>query len=253
MGGVALADDDDGFPGRFDPSDDLLHVVVPDDLRELDAEVTAYRRELEAARRSERRRRLRHRVTPRWARGGLPSPIFTAVLLVIATTGLLLSVFAPVTQEHQRQTAISSLANPKQAPGTVGGLLPDVQLATDDSPINTRTIRPAVFVLVPPGCKCVAQIRDIVEQANEVPPAPYIVIVSQGKDSTSRQLAAQTGDGRGDPTGVRDVNGVLARTYHASTTDPTLLLVAGDGVLTAAPHVFHTGDRLEAALAPLHF
>ncbi len=250
---MAHADDDDGFPGRFDASDDLLRVVVPDDLRELDAEVAAYRRELEAARRLERRRRWRHRVTPGWARGGLPSPIFTAVLLVIATTGLLLSVFAPVTQDRQRAAPISSLASPKQAPGTVKGLLPDVQLLTDGQPISTRAIRPAVFVLVPAGCKCVAQIRDIVGQANEVPPAPYIVIVSQGKDTTSVTLANAVDDGRGDPTGVRDANGVLARVYDASKTAPTLLLVAGDGTLTTAPKVFHTGDRLEGPLAELHF
>jgi hypothetical protein len=251
---VALADDDDGFPRRFDPSDDLLHVVIPDDLRELDAEVTAYRRELEAARRSERRQRWRHRITPAWARGGLPSPIFTAVLLVIATTGLLLSVFAPVTQERSHVSPISSLAHPKQAPGTVGGLLPDVQLVTDANPVSTRAIRPAVFILVPAGCKCLAQIRDIVGQVNEVPPAPYMVIVSRGNDTTAMSLANAVEDGRGDPIGARDVNGVLASVYHASTTAPTLLLVQGDGVLAlGSPHVFHTGDRLEGMLAPLHF
>ena len=142
---MALADDDDGFPGRFDPSDDLLHVVVPDDLRELDAEVVAYRRELELARRHLRRQRMWHRVTPKWARGGLPSPIFTAVLLIIATTGLLLSVFAPVTQRAQSQLTTTPLANPRQAPGTVGGLLPDVQLVADSSHISTRVIRPAII------------------------------------------------------------------------------------------------------------
>ena len=253
MGDVAHADDDDGFAGRFDPSDDLLHIVVPDDLRELDAEVAAYRRELEAARRSERRQRWRHRFTPSWARGGLPSPIFTAVLLVIATTGLLLSVFAPVSQERSRQTVISPLAHPKQAPGTVGGLLPDVQLVTSDQTFNTRTIRPAVFILVPAGCKCVDQIREIAGQVNEVPPAPYMVIVSQGKDTTSATLANAVDNGRG-PTGVRDPNGVLAQTYHASTTAPTLLLVKGDGTLApGSPHVFHSGDRLESALALLHY
>jgi hypothetical protein len=255
-GVVALADDDDGFAGRYDPSsEDLLHVVVPDDIRELDAEVQAYRRELDAARRHERRQRWRHRVTPRWARGGLPSPIFTAVLLVIATTGLLLSVFAPVTQERQHSTPISSLAHPKVPPGKVGGLLPDVQLLVDDAnPINTRAVRPAVFILVPAGCQCVTQIRSVVGQANEVPPAPYVVIVSAGNDTTSAKLASAVDDGRGDPTGVRDQNGVLARTYHASTTAPTLLLVEGNGVLApGSPHVFHTGDRIEDSLAPLHF
>jgi hypothetical protein len=251
---VALADDDDGFTGRYDPSsDDLLHVVVPDDLSELDAEVQAYRRELEVARRLERRRRRRDRFTPQWARGGLPSPIFTAVLLVIATTGLLLSVFAPVTQERQHPAPISALATPKAAPGTVHGLLPDVQLVADGSPLGTRTIRPAVYILLPPGCQCLSQIGIIAGQVNEVPPPPDIVIVSSGKDTTSATLANRVADGRGNPIGVRDVSGVLARTYHASATAPTLLFVAGDGTLWWPPHVYHAGDRLEGLLAPLHY
>ncbi len=251
---MALADDDDGYPGRYEPgSDDLLHVVVPDDLRELDAEVQAYRRELEAARRLERRLRRRHKFIPSWARGGLPSPIFTAVLLVIATTGLLLSVFAPVTQERPRSTPIAALANPKTPPGTVHGLLPDVQLATATNAIDTRMIRPAVYVLVPAGCTCVAQLHEIIGQVNEVPPPPDVLIVSQGTDTTSATLASALDDGRGSPIGVRDLNGVLAKTYHASTTAPTLLLEAGDGTLASPPHVFHTGDRLEGLLAPLHF
>lgn len=250
---MALADDDDGLPGRFDPSDDLLRVVAPDDLRELDAEVAAYRRELEVAKRQRRRRELRHRLTPKWARGGLPSPIFTAVLLVIATTGLLLSVFAPVTQRSQRQLSTTSLANPKQAPGTVGGLLPDVQLVGDTSRIGTRVIRPAIVVLVPAGCGCAELIREVVGQANEVPPAPYTVLVSAGKDATASKLADAKDGGRGLALGVRDEAGVLARTYHVSTTAPTLLLVAGDGVLSAPPRVFHSGDRLEDSLGALYF
>jgi hypothetical protein len=245
-------DDDDGFAGRFDPNEDLLHVVVPDDLRELDAEVAAYRRELDAARRHDRRQRLRDRFTPRWARGGLPSPLFTAVLLVIATTGLLLSVFAPVTQQPQRQLPVSTLAHPAQPPGMVGGLLPDVQLIADTSQIGTRVIRPAVFILVPSGCQCASLIRQIVGQANEVPPAPYTVLVSQGKDTTAVRLADAKDGGRGLPLGVRDQDGVLARTYHASPTAPTLLLVGADGVLTAPARVFHDGDRLESALDALH-
>jgi hypothetical protein len=251
---VALADDDDGFTGRYDPSsDDLLHVVVPDDLSELDAEVQAYRRELEAARRLERRQRRRDRLTPKWARGGLPSPIFTAVLLVIATTGLLLSVFAPVTQERPRTSPISALATPTEKPGTVHGLLPDVQLVAGTSTFGTRTIRPAVYVLIPAKCDCLDQLTTIAGQVDEVPPPPALVIVSQGTDPTSAKLADQLGTGRGDITGVRDVNGVLARTYHASATAPTLLFVVGDGTLYSPPHVFHPSDHLEGLLTPLHF
>jgi len=172
---------------------------------------------------------------------------------VIASTGLLLSVFAPVTQVPQRALPISSLAHPKQPPGTKGGLLPDVELVADTQRLSTRVIRPAVLILLPPKCDCAELVRQVVGQAAEVPPAPYTVVVSAGDDTTASRLADAKDGGHGEALGVRDVKGVLARTYHASATAPTLLFVAGDGVLTASPTVFHDGDRIEGALAQLHF
>jgi anti-sigma factor RsiW len=251
---VALADDDDGLAGRFDPNDDLLHVVVPDDLRELEPEIAAYHRELEVARRQARRRQLRRRFLPRWMRGGLPSPVFTAILLVVATTGLLLSVFAPVTQESARQLPISSLANPKQAPGTVGGLLPaNVELiSSDNRHIQARNVRPAVLILVPAGCKCASLIHQIVGQVNAVSPGPYTLIVSAGTDTTAATLASAKDGGNDLTLGVRDPKGVLAKAYSASDTAPTLVLVGGDGV-TQAPRVFHDNDQLKGPLKTLHF
>lgn len=253
MGCVALADDDDGFQGRFDPNEDLLHVVVPDDLRELEPDIAAYHHELEVARRQERRRLLRRRFLPRWARGGLPSPIFTAILLVVATTGLLLSVFAPVTQESQR-LPISSLAHPKQAAGTVGGLLPaNIELVASGKPrIEARAVRPAVLVLVPAGCKCAAEIHQVVTQVNAVLPAPYALIVSAGTDTTALTLAGAKDGADDQALGVRDPKGILAKTYSKSTSEPTLVLVEGDGV-TQAPVVFHLNDQLKGALKTLHF
>jgi hypothetical protein len=250
---VALADDEDGAGGRFDPNEDLLHVVVPDDLRELEPEIAAYHRELELARRQERRRRWRRRVLPRWAQRGLPSPIFTAILLVVATTGLLLSVFAPVTQES-RPLPISSLANPKQAPGTVGGLLPpNVELVVDSThTIQARAVRPAVLILVPAGCQCAGLVHQIVSQTVKVQPAPYVVLVSAGTDTTAAKLATAKDAANNDALGVRDPKSVLATTYSASKTAPTLVFVEGNGV-TQAPRVFHTGDQLTESLKTLHF
>ncbi len=86
-----------------------------------------------------------------------------------------------------------------------------------------------------------------------MPPAPYAVVVSAGKDQTAVELADAKDGGRGLALGVQDPKGVLARTYHASPTAPTLLLVTGDGTLIMAPKVFHSGDRLESALEQLHF
>jgi hypothetical protein len=255
---VAPADDDDGLAGRFDPNEDLLHVVVPDDIRELAPEIAAYHHELDVARRKERRRRWRYRFLPGWAQGGLPSPVFTAILLVVATTGLLLSVFAPVAQESQQPTPISSLANPKQAPGTVGGLLPpNVELLVDGGhTIQARAVRPAVLILVPARCQCASLIHQIVAQASAVKPAPDTVIVSAGTDTTAATLAAAKDGANNQALAVRDPKGILAKTYvrpdSASGAAPTLVLVEGNGV-TQAPRLFHDGDQLNDALKTLHF
>jgi hypothetical protein len=248
---VARADDDDGFVGRFDHSDDLLRVVVPDDLRELDEEVTAYRREQEAARRRERRRRRLHRFIPRWARGGLPSPVFTAVLLVIATTGLLLSVFAPVTREAQHQLPVTSLARPTIADGLPGGLLPEATLVADNNRLSSRSIRPAIFAIMPANCDCASLVRQIVGQANEQKPSIYVVLVSARKDTTAARLADASDAGNRWPVGVNDVTGKLAAQFQASDTVPTVLLVRADGTLATKPIVFHDGSHLESALTPL--
>lgn len=248
---MARADDDDGFGGRFDPSDDLLRVVIPDDLRELDAEVAAYRRELDAVRKSERRQRRLHRFTPRWARGGLPSPIFTAVLLIIATTGLLLSVFAPVTREAQHDLPVTSLAHPAIAEGLPGGLLPETTLVADNNRLSSRGIRPAIFALMPAHCDCAALVRQIVGQANEQKPSIYVVLVSAGTDTTAAKLADASDAGNRLPIGVNDLKGKLAATYHADRSLPTLLLVRADGVLASKPIVFSDNRRLESDLTPL--
>lgn len=242
---VAPAEDDDGYPGRFDRSDDLLRVVVPDDLRELDADVAAYHRELEHLRRLQRRQRFRQQLTPRWARGRLPSPIFTAVLLVVATTGLLLSVFAPVTQQSRDQLAATSLANPKQPVGSVGGLLPDTQVILDSREVPVRGLRPAVLVLVSPKCDCASLIHQLVAQVDTT---PYLVLVSAGSDTTASKLADAKDAGHRVPVPVRDEAGVLARTYHASPTAPTLLFVKRDGV-TSAVQTFHDGDKIAGPLS----
>jgi hypothetical protein len=252
---VALADDDDGFAGRSDHSDDLLHIVVPDDLRELDAEVAAYRRELEAARKQERRRRRVHRFLPKWAHSGLPSPVFTVVLLLIATTGLMLSVFAPVTRvTHQHLDGHSEpLARPTVQAPSIGALLPSVELVAQDGiVVSSHELRAAVVVLLPSGCDCADLITQIIGQANELPPTVYVALVSAGTDDTAYRLA-NSRDAGGGPIAVRDRAGTLAKTYGATTTgnQPTLLLVHADGTLARSPVLFTDKTRLETDLLQL--
>ncbi len=249
---MAPADDDDGFARRFDPSDDLLHIVIPDDLRELDAEVTAYRRELEAARKHERRQRRIRRFTPGWGRDGLPSPVFTVVLLLIATTGLLLSVFAPVTGRDSRaQLATVPLARPVAAAPAVGALLPNATLQAEGGVVDVHDLRPSVVVLLPAKCDCAQLVSQIVGQANESPPTIAVALVSSGTDESAFRLADSRNAGAALPIPLRDPAGTLARTYHPSATLPTLLLVRGDGTLAAPPIVFGEGTRLEGDLIQL--
>ena len=133
---MALADDDDGFPGRFDPA----AMICCTSSYPMTCVNSTPKCRLTGVnwRRLAGSNAVSAGVTgsPRsWARGGLPSPIFTAVLLVIATTGLLLSVFAPVTQERSaldRRSARWPI--PSTPPGTMDGLLPDVQLVDGFEP-----------------------------------------------------------------------------------------------------------------------
>ncbi|HEY8479887.1 MAG TPA: hypothetical protein VIL71_08675, partial [Spirillospora sp.] len=75
--------DDYGLP-RVD-------VVVPDDARELERDVLAYRRE---QRRQRRRRRIR-RLTRPLTRFGIAVPIIAVALLMALLSGILMTAFGP--------------------------------------------------------------------------------------------------------------------------------------------------------------
>ena len=208
----------------------------------------AYRRELERPAARSAASAGAAASLPRWARGGLPSPIFTAVLLVVATTGLLLSVFAPVTQESQRARRSARWPHPKQAVGHGGGLLPDVELVSDSNPLEHAGGAPGGLDPGAGGLQVRCRDPQIVTQVNAVPPAALRADRFAGQRHHLTALASAVDDGRGSPVGVRDVDSTLAKTYHASATAPTLLFVAGDGTLASAPRVFHSGDRIEGLL-----
>ena len=83
-GAVRRDDDDD----RADGESWIDHVVIPDDISSLDAEVRALRRERRAR---ARRARLRRLVNPR----GVVGPLVIVVLLIVAGFASLLMLFQP--------------------------------------------------------------------------------------------------------------------------------------------------------------
>ena len=90
-----------------------LDIQIPDDARELDREVLAYRRELRAKRRRDRMRRLAGPLAGR----GTAMPLLASILAVCLVAGVMLSVatFSPATApaDHTpRPTAAASTAPP---------------------------------------------------------------------------------------------------------------------------------------------
>ena len=91
-----------------------LDIQVPDDARELERDVLAYRRELRAQRRRQRLRRLAGPFAPFASRGSV-MPLLASILAVCLVAGAMLSVatFSPATpaveQTSRPPTATSSV------------------------------------------------------------------------------------------------------------------------------------------------
>ena len=107
------------------------HVVIPDDISSLDAEVRALRRERRAR---ARRDRLRRMVSPR----GVAGPLVIVVLLLVAGFASLLVLFQP----RRTATPPAPLATSGAGSGRDGkllGLLPDLPVTQADG--RTRRLQ----------------------------------------------------------------------------------------------------------------
>jgi hypothetical protein len=139
-----------------------LDIQIPDDARELDRDVLAYRRELRARRRRNRLRRLAGPFAPFASRGSV-MPLLASILAVCLVAGAMLSVatFSPATPPADR-TAAPSPANsirgatlgPKSTPATpVRPFVTSVTAAqasrSSRPPASSSKPRPSVGTPVP--------------------------------------------------------------------------------------------------------
>ena len=99
--------DPGGGAGRDEPP---LGIQIPDDARELDRDLLAYRRELRAERRRTRLRRLAGPI----ADNGAILPLLASILAVCLVAGAMLSVatFSPATAPARLQPSHSTLSSP---------------------------------------------------------------------------------------------------------------------------------------------
>lgn len=232
--------DDYGLP-RVD-------IVVPDDARELDRDILAYRRE-------ERRRRRRarwRRVTLPITRFGIAAPLIAGALLIALISGTLITVLGP--EPTPKATGRPVADRPSARPGQIGGVLPDAQIVVPGHRRRLIDLRPAVILVIPPNCRCGATVNEVSRQAHEYAIGLYLVADQRGgtvpaeeRDKEMRDLA---GAARyGVAIVAEDAAAVLATTYQASGL--TAVLVHADGVVDDVLRGLPPQPRLEQRLQHL--
>ncbi|MFI0355918.1 hypothetical protein [Actinomadura sp. 9N407] len=253
----------DGDPEPDDYGLPRVDVVVPDDARELDRDVDAYRRE---ERRRRRRERTRKVLGP-FGGYGVAIPIIAGALLVALISGALMTVFGP--RPAPRPTAALLAPHPSAGPGRVGGYLPEGQVAEigkERRPKALRELRPGVIGIVPPGCACESMVAALAGPATQFQLNFWLAAdrreATIPADETLRGLKALAGTAHtGTPTVIDDTQSLLAGTYGPTAgsigTGPegkpglTAVLVQPDGVVADVIHSPQAGRELTEKIKAL--
>ena len=224
-------------PGRDDNGLPPVDVEIPDDARELDRDVQAYRRELRAVRRQERRTRW-HRSL---GKDGIILPLLACCLILALIAGTLLTVFT-ATSEQGLSGMPGSGANSALPVGPGQGVpqivssgpLPRADITVDGlGPVRLDALRQAMLVLVPPGCDCgstLAWLADVAASAHTT--AAYVIYNQQTRAEVQQLYAGLNSQRRELLTLADDTHHVLTSpdTFPAgiSATRLTAVLVAPD-------------------------
>lgn len=209
-------------PGQDDSNLPPLNVVIPDDARELDRDVLAYRREMRAQR---RRQRLAWLFRPfnRPGSGGPAAivPLIAACLALSLVGGALLSV---VTMSPASAPTFASRASAQPTVRASLTALPagSVQ-SVDGRAVAVRSLVSSAIALVPANCDCGLSLRRLASQAVTAKVGLYFVGTGQAIAQVST-LTAVYGDNKAVP--LADTQDVLAAAYHPVRL--TVLLVFRD-------------------------
>ena len=210
-------------PGRDDGNLPPLNIVVPDDARDLDRDVLAYRREMRARRRQQRLVRLSRPLRP-WHLGGHAAiiPLIASCLAGALVGGALLSV---ATMSPAAAPTLSGPPAATRAAVPTGELttLPAGSVQLDQGPVPVQSLVTAAIALVPAGCGCGPQLQRLAGQAS----AAHVGLYFSAADQSVTQLDALTASyGGGKAVAAADYDRVLTGTYHP--VGLTVLLVFED-------------------------
>lgn len=215
-----------------------LAVVIPDDIRELDADIAAYHHEL---RRHARRSRLDRLLLRRhWERFGAVAPLVVLTVVVVVLSG---GFMASLTARAPAVAAPQDQARTSIASGLVGGLLPAVNVTVNGEITPIRELRPALLAVLPTGCGCAELVRALVRQTSEYSLRLILITPRLGRDDASDLRSAALGRA----TFAVDEPAALARVYGTRA----LVFVHADGVVTAIDHDPTASERFELPLSQL--
>jgi hypothetical protein len=215
--------------GLHGDSDDYglpkVDIVVPDDARELDRDVLAYRRELRQKRRRERWQRLARPFT----RYGLAAPFIASAVLVALISGVLMTVVSPRPTDHAIQVPPTGVA--RHRPGEAGGGLPAGTLVVGDRrmPVDTLINVAGVILIVPRDCRCDATVTRVAQQAAGQRLQAWLIADGRtGKDADDVRRLADTVP-RGQAIPAEDPDRLLYTTFRGAGL--TAVLVRPDKIV----------------------
>lgn len=165
-----------GDPGRDDYGLPPVDIEIPDDARELDRDVQAYRRELRALRRSERRGRWHRSLS----KDGVVLPLLACCLILALITGTLLTVFTATSDPSFTTVpgAGRSVAARIGGPGadlSRTTLPDDAAIVVADQKVPLRQLGRVMLVIAPPDCNCAATLRWLAAAASAASAPAYLV------------------------------------------------------------------------------
>lgn len=199
-------------------------IVVPDDARELDRDVEAWRRE----QRWEHRRHRFERMLPQSRRTGrplIPIPLITLGLICLGLVGATITMLSARAPVPAPPPVALELATPSITAGIPGGLLPADTLSVANGTTSSRDLRPGVVVVVGPSCGCADAVSRLGRQAS-TNALPVYLVGPTARIADLEQLANRAG--WIDVHALGDLGGALLATYQGDGL--TVIPVHADGV-----------------------
>ena len=221
-----------GEPERDDYGLPPVDIEVPNDARELDADVQAYYREMRALRRQARSRRWRLNGSAGVLQRTSPvMPLIAGCLVLAMLSGMVLTMFTANSYLNgaSRSASPGSRGSARVGATFVSGVqLPSTQIDVGGgAPVAVSSLRMAALAVIPRHCGCDPVVRTLLKQAGSVGVAVYLV-GSPGSQGEIGRLAA--GKQAGPVYPATDVRNVLLSSYPSGLT---VLLVDSRGGATA--------------------